>query len=300
TPQGPFRRWNVNLNGFTSWNYDWDHTGKGGNVNGSFQLANFWSGYGGVNLDGAGYSGRTLRGGPLFRTEGSVNFWGGLGTDSRKPVSGDLNTWGMVRPESDSRALGVSPGIRFRPSGRATFRLGTSLNWNVDDYQWVESLTTGDTHYVFARIDQTTVGVSVRAEYAFAPTVSLQLYAEPFVSAGAYTDYKQVANPMADRYEGRFAGLAARVDGETTYADVDGDGTEESFDTPDFNFRQFRSNAVLRWEYMPGSALFVVWSQGRNDSAHRGDFRFGGDVRDLFGVPPQNVFMVKLSYWMGR
>jgi hypothetical protein len=300
TPQGPFRRWNVNLNGFTAWNYDWDHTGKGGNVNGSFQLKNFWNGYAGVNLEGSAYSGRTLRGGPLFRREGSTNFWGGLGSDSRKSVSGDLNAWGNVRGESDSWNLGVSPGIRFRPSGRATFRVGSSLNWNVNDYQWVQSFTTDDTRYVFARIDQTTVGLSLRADYAFSPTISLQLYAEPFVSAGAYAEYKRVADPLADRYQDRFTNLVTRSDGGTIHADVDGTGTEESFDAPDFNFKQFRSNAVLRWEYMPGSALFVVWSQGRNHHVQDGDFRFGGDVRDLFGVAPQNVFMVKLSYWMSR
>jgi hypothetical protein len=300
TPQGPFRRWNVNLNGWTGWNYDWDHTGLGGNVNGSFQLRSFWQGYAGVNLDGSAYSGRTLRGGPLFKREGSINFWGGFGSDSRKSVAGDFNTWGNVRRESDSWAIGVSPGIRVRPSGRATFRVGTSLDWNVDDYQWVGSFEGAETSYVFARIDQTTVGLSLRADYTFTPTLSLQLYAEPFVSAGAYADYKRVANPVADRYQDRFTDLASRDENGTTWADVDGDGAEDSFDTPDFNFKQFRSNAVLRWEYMPGSALFVVWSQGRNHYVENGDFRFGGDVRDLFGTAPQNVFMVKLSYWMSR
>ena len=300
SPQGPFRRWSVNLNGFTAWNYDRDNTGLGGNVNGSFQLQNFWTGYAGVNLDASAYSGRTLRGGPLFKREGSINFWSGVGADSRKAVSGDLNLWGNVRRASDSWNLGLSPGIRFRPSGRATFRMGATLHRNVDDYQWVQDITKDDTHYVFGRIDQNTVGLSLRADYAFTPTLSLQLYAEPFVSAGAYAAYKQVADPVADRYEGRFTGLATRIEGETVYADVDGDGVEESFDQPDFNFKQFRSNAVLRWEYRPGSALFVVWSQGRNHYIQNGDFSFRGDVRDLFGVSPDNVFMVKFSYWMSR
>lgn len=300
SPQGPFRRWNVNLNGWNGWNYDGDHTGVGGNVNTSFQFKNFWSGHGGVNLQGNAYSGRTLRGGPIFLREGGVNFWGGIGTDSRKAIAGDLNTWGNFRPDSDSRSFGLSPGIRFRPSGRATLRVGASLNSNVDDYQWVQSFTTDDTYYVFGRIDQSTVGISIRAEYAFTPTVSLQVYAEPFVSAGQYAEYKRVADPVADRYEDRFDHLTTRTDGEAVYTDVDGNGTEESFGLPDFNFKQFRSNAVLRWEYMPGSALFVVWSQGRNHEVNNGDFNFGGDVQDLFAVTPVNVLMVKLSYWFSR
>ncbi|HSG06837.1 MAG TPA: DUF5916 domain-containing protein [Longimicrobiales bacterium] len=300
TPQGPFRRWNVNLNAFTAWNYDWDHTSMGGNVNGSFQFKNFWHGYAGVNLDGGGYSGRTLRGGPLFKREPSTNFWAGVGTDFRNSVAGDLNVSGNVRGESDSRNLSVSPGIRFRPSGRATFRLGSTLNWNLNDYQWVQSFTTDATRYVFARIDQTTVGLSLRAEYAFTPGLSLQLYAEPFASAGAYSAYKRIADPVAHRYEDRFTELGTRSAGGTIFTDVDGDGTEESFERPDFSFKQFRSNAVLRWEYRPGSALFVVWSQGRNHFLQNGDFGFGEGMRDLFGVAPQNVFMVKFSYWMSR
>lgn len=300
TPQGPFRRWNVNLNAFTARNYDWDRAGLGGNVNGWFQLQNFWSGYGGLNQELSSFSGRTLRGGPLFLREGSTNFWAGFGSDSREAVQFNLNGWGNVRGESDSWNLGLSPNLRFRPSGRATFNIGSSLNWNNDDYQWVGAFSGSRTDYVFARLDQTTVGLRFRADYAFTPTLSLQVYAEPFVSAGSYGEFKRVADPVADRYRDRFQGLAARDADGRVLADVDGDGTEESFGRPDFNFKQFRSNTVLRWEYRPGSALFLVWSQGRNHFVEDGAFDFGGDVRDLFGAAPEDVFMVKLSYWLSR
>ncbi len=120
------------------------------------------------------------------------------------------------------------------------------------------------------------------------------------MSAATYGEYKRVADPVAERYADRFQLLDARADGPDIVADVDGDGVEESFENPDFNFKQFRSNVVLRWEYKPGSALFVVWSQGRDHSVENGAFDFRGDMGDLFAVHPDNVFMVKLSYWMSR
>jgi hypothetical protein len=300
TPIGPFRRYNLNLNGWGAWNYGGDRTSLGGNVNGNFQLKNFWNGYAGVNRDRAAYSGRTLRGGPLFRREPSTNFWAGFGSDSRKPVHLNVSTWGDVRSQSDSWSAGVSPSLRFRPSGRATFSVGSSLSRNVDDYQWIGSYGSSVEQYVFGRIDQTTVGLTARVDYAFTPTLSLQVYAQPFVSAGMYGSYRRVADPVAARYADRFAPLETRVQGGDVLADVDADGVDESFEQPDFNFKQFRSNAVLRWEYRPGSALFLVWSQGRDRSVERGDFDFRGDMGDLFSERPDNVFMVKVSYWMSR
>ncbi len=209
-----------------------------------------------------------------------------------------MNGWGDVRSESDSWSFGASPSVRFRPSGRATFSVGSSISRNVDDHQWIGSYGSSAAKYVFGRIDQTTVGLTARVDYAFTPTLSLQVYAQPFVSAGTYGAYKRVDDPVADRYVDRFAPLVARVEGGDVVTDVDGDGVSESFERPDFNFKQFRSNAVLRWEYRPGSALFLVWSQGRDQSRERGDFHFRSDVGDLFGVRPDNVFMVKVSYWM--
>lgn len=300
TEQGPFRNWMVNFNGWHVWDYDGNRVGTGANVNVNFQLRSFWAGYAGVNQEFAAYSNGMLRGGPLFRREAQTNFWGGFASDSRKAIQVNLGGFGNVRPESDSWTLSFSPNVRIRPSGRASFNVGTFIHRNVDDRQWVDRVDAGTPSYVFGRIDQTTVGVTARVDYAFTPTLSLQLYAEPFVSAGAYSGFKRVADPVASAYEDRFTRLApSNVDGRYL-VDLDGDGTTESFRDPDFGFRQFRSNAVLRWEYLPGSTLFLVWSQGRDHSTRDGDFAFGESVGDLLGVASDNVFMIKLSYWMSR
>lgn len=299
TPVGFFREFGLNANGFHGWNYDGDNTGRSANVNGWGQLKNFWNVNAGVARHLGGVSWGMLRGGPRIRREAGVNYWGGFSTDSRKAVMFNFNTWGNRWGESDSFTGGVSPNVRFRPSGRATFNLGMSFNWNDNDAQWVGTVGTAP-EYLFARIDQSTVGLRLRADYAFTPTLSLQLYAEPFVSAARYTDFKRVAEPMAGTYAARFQTLAAREEGGRVFADVDGDGIEESFGRPDFNVKQFRSNAVLRWEYRPGSTVFLVWSQGRDHQVRDGAFDFGSDLDRLFGVAPRNVFMVKASYWMSR
>jgi hypothetical protein len=298
-PQGPFRRWALNLNGWHNWNFDGDRTGTGGNVNLNAQLQSYWNVWGGVNRELDASSAGMLRGGPLFRRDGSTNFWGGFGTDSRRAVQVNLGGHGNVRPDSDSWSFGLSPNVRIRPSGRATFNVGAFLNRNLDDRQWVALVETDDPHYVFGRIDQTTVGVTARADYAFTPTLSLQLYAQPFLSAGAYSHFKQVADPMAARYTDRFSPIGVRLEDGRYHADLDGDGSEEAFFDPDFNIRQLRSNVVLRWEYRPGSSLFLVWSQGRDAFSPDGDFDFRSDMRNLFATEGDHVFMVKVSYWMG-
>ena len=299
-PQGPFRSWSVNLNGWNVWNYDRNRIGTGINLSSNAQFQNFWFGYAGMNHELPAWSGGLLRGGPLARTEAQTSFWGGFGTDSRKAIWVNVNSWGNVRPESDSWSLGFSPTLRVRPSGRATFSLGAMLGRNVDDRQWVRRLRpdADAANYLFARIDQTTVGLTARVDYAFTPNLSLQVYAQPFVGAGRYHEFKHVADARAERYAERYEAVGVRADGGRYLADVD--GRRVSFGNPDFNFRQFRSNTVLRWEYLPGSVLFLVWSQGRNHSADTGQFDFAADLDDLFGVMPDNVFMVKLSYWLSR
>jgi len=111
------------------------------------------------------------------------------------------------------------------------------------------------------------------------PTLSLQLYAEPFVSAGDYSAFKELVNGRAPVYSDRYLPFS--------YAD-----------NPDFNYRSFRTTNVLRWEYRPGSTLFVVWQQAREGSVDDGAFQFRRDFHDTFNTPGRNVFLVKLAYWL--
>ena len=142
-----------------------------------------------------------------------------------------------------------------------------------------------------------------RLNYTVNPELSLEYYGQPFVSAGKYTEFKRITVPDADAFEDRYqlyrAGELFYSAGDNLYsADEDADGTVDyTFDNPDFNFRQFRSNLVIRWEYLPGSTLYLVWSQGRTSNANNGMFSYGEDMRQLFDIVPHNVFLLKFSYW---
>lgn len=134
-------------------------------------------------------------------------------------------------------------------------------------------------HYVFGAVDRTTVGVGTRVNYAVTPTLSVQLYARPFISSGDYDQFGELTAPLADRLSDRYTPL-----------DYTGN--------PDFNVRSFRTTNVLRWEYRPGSALFVVWQQAREGSAARGDFALARDLGRMFQAPAQNTLLVKISRWL--
>jgi hypothetical protein len=99
------------------------------------------------------------------------------------------------------------------------------------------------------------------------------------VSAGEYAGYKELVNGRAVDYADRYRPY------------VYGDNA-------DFNYRSFRTTNVMRWEYKPGSTLFIVWQQARKEDGDQGDFRFGRDFGGVFSAPAHNVFLVKLSYWL--
>lgn len=295
-----FQNWGFNLNGWTGYTFGGERTNLGGNVNGHATFLNYWNVYGGINRDAGGYAPGLLRGGPLFLREPGVNGWAGINSDSRRRVQVNWHHNWSVRRESDSWNYNTNLNLRWRPSGRASISVGPFLTIREEDRQWVTRVTTGEQpHYLFGRLDQTTAGLTARLDMAFTPDLTLQVYAQPFLSSGSYASFRRVTDPRAERYRDRFQALevASAEEGARWAADLDGDGAAESWSNPDFDAREFRSNAVLRWEYRPGSTLFLVWAQTRDHSGSSGEFHLGDGLDHLFGRRPDNVFMVKASYW---
>jgi hypothetical protein len=158
------------------------------------------------------------------------------------------------------------------------------------------------TRYVFADLTQHTLGMNVRLNVAFTPTLTLDLFMQPLLVSAAYTRFKEFVAPraVATQVFGTDVGTISAADGRYM---VDPDGSGEApaftFADPDFNFRSLRGNAVLRWEFRPGSTLFVVWTHARSDVAPIGTMDFGRDLDALFDARADNIFLVKLSYWLG-
>lgn len=161
------------------------------------------------------------------------------------------------------------------------------------------------TDYVFARIHQKTLSASLRVNYNITPDLSIQYWGQPFLSSGKYTEFKKITNGRADYYADRFSYFAgnelaynAAVEQYMVY-DQSGNNLY-SFDQPDFNIKAFLSNMVVRWEYKPGSTIYLVWSQKRDESVQNGNFNLADDMRDLFNNKPYNVFLFKASFRIGR
>jgi uncharacterized protein DUF5916/cellulose/xylan binding protein with CBM9 domain len=278
-PGAHVRNRNVNFNQWMGWNFDGDLRSSGGNVNSHWTLTNNMSFGSGFNVNAEGFDDRLTRGGPGGLVTGGLSQWGYFNSDERRKFSFYVNfSWN--NDLHDSTGWSFDPGINYRPAAALLISVGPGMSVNDNQTQWVENVATGSTtHYVFGRIDQTTVGISTRVNYTMTPALSLQIYARPFVSTGKYSNFKELVDGRAPRYEDRYAPYA--------YAD-----------NPDFNYRSFRTTNVLRWEYRPGSALFVVWQQGREETGSQGDFKFDRDFTGAFHAPATNVFLVKFSRWL--
>ncbi|MBI1873241.1 MAG: carbohydrate binding family 9 domain-containing protein [Acidobacteria bacterium] len=268
----------LNFNTWRGWNFDGDLLYGGHNINAHWVFQNNWSAGFGGNLNQGGFSDRATRGGPGAQENGEWSFWQYLNTDDRRLVSAGYGTFYL----NDNRGRWLwdaGPGVTIRPTTALSINQSIGFTRNVDPSQWIDKVTDVRDHYVFGHLDQITVRLTTRVNYTITPDLSIQVYAQPFVSAGEYTRFKELTDGRADRYEDRFAafGYAGR---------------------PDFNYQSFRTTNVLRWEYRPGSTLFVVWQQGREEVADRGDFRFGRDLSHAFTAPAYNVVLVKLSYWL--
>jgi len=276
-PSKYVRSFRFNLNQWASWNFGGDRLDLGGNVNAHWVFTNNWSTGMGLTRIARNFDDRATRGGgPGAYSNPFLTYWSYQNSDDRKPVmfSNFLNVGG---DRLGSHWWGVSPGVTFRPTSFLSLSEGIDWNHNVQDSQWVEN--TVDGRYIFGHLDQTTVALTTRVNYTITPNLTVQVYAAPFVSAGDYSNFKQLVNGRAPRYEDRYA-------------------PAEYLANPDFDYRSFRTTNVLRWEYKPGSALFVVWQQGREDVLEYGRFRFGPDFSGVFGTPAKNAFLVKWSYWI--
>ena len=259
-------------------------------------------------------SDRLLRGGPSVRTDGFTYFSANIQTDSRKQ-------WQLAtNPNFSTTPLGghqsnLDLTATVQPSTRTFVQFGPSFNSSLGKLQYVRAVADptatlfNGTRYVLADIDQRQLGLDTRVNVTFTPSMTLELYAQPFIASGHYSSFKEYTAPRTrslsvlgvDR--GTVQLNTRSQTGATTYTiDPDGSGPAAAFNlnNPDFNFRSLRGSAVFRWEYRPGSTLYFVWTQQRADQVPLGNFDFARDRTALFGAHPDNVFLIKASWWLAR
>ena len=278
-PGKVFRDFHLNTSIYSVYNYGRDRILSGANININARFLNYWGLFGGINKDSETFNTNFLRGGPAVMTPGQLRWWLGGHSDQQKRFSVFVRS-SFSNDFQGSHSLQISPEVIFRPSGRFNMSFSVGYNPSINDRQYVDDVwKNNQRHYVFARLDMKTFYLTTRLNYSFTPDLSLQFYGMPFIAAARYSDYREVVNPRAKKYENRFQGYSWE-------------------DNNDFNFKEFRANFVVRWEYKPGSTLFLVWSHNQSDFLEEdGSFNVGRDLQKLVRAESENVFLIKANRW---
>jgi hypothetical protein len=306
-PGPTLRRWEIDVASYTNVTWGGERLWTGVETWAETQFHNRWMVAGGGGYDLPRWDVDALRGGPAIRADRRWWSWLRLASDPARSLQASGGGWVNRESATGGWSAAADVAVEMRPSDRLSLTLGPSVERAVDPWQFVTNSVVDDsTVYVRGRLDQTTVSLTLRAAYTFTPELSLQVYAQPFVSAGAYDAYSRVTAPRAETFAERLTPydgpqLAYDQADDAYRVDENGDGEADfSFGNPDFTFRELRSNVVLRWEYRPGSALFVVWSQGRTAVSSDGRFRLGSDLAGLLRTAGTNTLTVKLAYWIAK
>jgi hypothetical protein len=294
------------MNQWTEWDFSGNFLSLGGNVNLSTTFRNYWSFYSSSNISGESVSMSALRGGPALKVPGNFNIYAGFSSNEQKKLTAGLEGYinrGFIR--SNQRAGGMELELAYRPFKTLKFSIEPEYDISRSELQYVTQVNVaGITRYIFASIRRHTLSTSMRISLNFTPDLSLQYWGQPFIASGKYSGYKRITQSLSDEYTHRFTeykpgAISSYPSTEMCMIEDNIIGTIR-FDKPDFNVREFLSNMVLRWEYQPGSTLFLVWSQNRESSVPDGTFDFGRDAKALFSAKAGNIFLVKLSYRFGR
>ncbi len=302
-PFGIFRSAQVNYNHWSRWDFGGANLLRATNVNAHGEFTNFWQAGAGATYENLDISNNWLRGGPAYRKSSGIAAWAYIVTDQRKPVLLSVEGFRFFPFDYDVHVRGISAQLRLQAADALNFSIATSYQYTnrIDQYvatrQWNEN-----TRYILGEIEQKTLHFTARINYNITPDLTIQYYGQPFISRGEFSRFNYVTNPLAiDKDHGLHVYNDAQIafENNTYHIDESGDGSPDyKVHNPDFNFVQFRSNLVARWEYVPGSEIFLVWSQGNTAAGLPDEQRlFSRLTDDAFGGEKvRNTFLLKVTY----
>ena len=306
-PFSIFQRIQVNYNHYFNWDFSGTNLYQAVNSNSHFTFKNFWRFGGGLTYENKDISNNALFGGPALRkSKGLANFLY-LSSDQRKKVQVWFNMFtarGFEREDPRTvRVNNYSIWVNFQPTNALNLSIGPRFNRNERKIQNVTRLDyQDDVRYIAGTVDQQTFSMTMRLNYNITPNLTLQYYGQPFISRGQYSEFKYITNSMAIDFTDRFHLFSEKeiqfdADEGSYLIDENMDGyTDYTIDDPDFSFIQFRSNLVARWEYIPGSEIFLVWSQGITNFGDPSEPLISSLSDNVFSEKAHNIFLVKLTY----
>jgi hypothetical protein len=308
TPGSFYRTAFLSYGGQQQFNYDGLRTDLEQYAFNSIEFSNYWVmraywGHTHSVLDD-----RLSRGGPVLGSVGNNYYQLGVSTDPRGRAVWNIQN-GVGVGFDGTRSWSLSPGVAIKPVGNVFVQLSPNWNWSQNAAQYVTTVkdptatTFGGSRYVFGYITTRTLSIDTRVNWTIRPELTMQLFAQPFVASGDYKNFREFAAPRTERKldYGRDVGTITKSAARYT-VDPDGAGPAAafSFADPNFTSHSLRGTAVLRWEYRPGSTMFFVWTQQRSGNDLYGDLDFRRDSGALLADRPDNVFLVKATYWLGR
>lgn len=302
------REWSVSLFSTHSDNYAGDRVEQRFALFAETTLLNFWELSTFTSVSPQTMNDRLLRGGPLAQRPRGMNQGFELSTDSRRPLIASLEL-ARSTDVAGGRRESVSLEIDWRPLPQARLRVGPAYDVATAVDQYVQAVAdplataTFGQRYVFATVAQREARLDTRLDWTFSPWLSLQVFLQPFTSAGRFSRFREFTTPR--RFDFAEYGVdRGTVEATASGVRVDPDGTGGSpaflIPTQDFTVRALRGNAVLRWEYRPGSSLFLVWSQQREFATDAAVFGVARQVSRAFADPGRHVFLIKFARWIGR
>ncbi|AXT51451.1 hydrolase [Aquimarina sp. BL5] len=295
-----YRRGNINFNQFSTFDFEGNYNRIQYGLSGYMNYSNNWWTEVEYIHKPRIFTNTILRGGPRFRfSEENIGVLF-FGSDQRKKFS---FTMGHVNSQAQQNNFSFQRYVlrlRYQPFNAFSMSINPEFERNPNKTQYVTEVDfAGTPRYITARIDQQTLSASIRLNYNINPNLTIQYYGQPFISRGTYKDFNYVNNSIASDLDER---VTLFDDDQISFADdvysvdEDGGGVDYTFDNPDFAFVQFRSNLVLRWEYIPGSEIFLVWSQGVTSFGDPGDHLFRSLDNQILDQQPENTFLIKATY----
>jgi hypothetical protein len=307
-PDGLFRNKNIYFAFNRTSDYENNISRIGFYSSGGVQFLNYWGLRASSNYTFKTTSTTLTRGGPKVRIPINYSFDVSGYTDSREKIiiSPFAGYWGN---DIGSKNYYYGFELEWKPISQIGLTIGPEYSFSDDKYQWVgnfsdiEASNTYYKRYVFATLDQRTISANIRLNWIFSPAISLQLYIQPLISVGNYENYKELAKPNTldfNVYGTNGSQINYNSENDEYLVDPDGDGPAEQFDfsNPDFNYKSFIANLVLRWEILPGSVFYFVWTHNKMNDDNPGEFRFSRDLGNLWNTEADNVLLVKFSYWL--
>jgi hypothetical protein len=294
-PVSIFRTYSISLEQTNNWDFGMNHLSSGGGLTVYTEFLNKWAINTSIDYTGQALDTRILRGGyaMLVPAEWTGDFY--IRTDPSEKIFFDLSIDLTLADNNSKRYYEIEPEISVRLTNTLNVSMEVLYSSNTDNLQYIDTKQTDNiNNYILAKIKQHTLGATFRIDYNITPEFSIQFYGSPFASVGEYSDFKTVSDSKNENYSNRFSVINPVLTGNNY---VVNENSNYTYENPDFNFSQFRSNLVLRWEYLPGSQIFLVWSNERTYSKKPGNDSVNDAISILKDIYPNNIFLIKFNYW---